>query len=138
LLLLNDNASGAGQDYLERIDYEFFNERCNMALEHKRGDSLSLMGEIPESYEDGFFVGWAVSSQIRTAQYYSLVDNLTVEWVDPLTSREFLLTKTDTSAWPVGNCVIDVQFVREDGFTKSTDTMQITVIRDVTYPEPSV
>lgn len=109
-----------------------------MALEQKRGDSLSFMGEIPADFADGFFSGWSMSSQIRKAQYYTFIDDLDVEWVDPDTTREFTLSKIDTTAWPIGPALIDVQFVRNDGFTKSTDTIQISIIHDVTYPQPVV
>ncbi len=109
-----------------------------MALEQKRGDSLSFMGTIPEDFADGFFQFWTPTSQIRTAQYYSLIDDLDFAWVDPDITREFTLTKIDTTTWPIGPALIDVQFVRVDGFTKSTDTIQISIIHDVTYPEPVV
>ena len=109
-----------------------------MAEIHKRGDSLSYLGDIPEDYADGFFVGWTYSAQIRTAQYYKLIDDLVVSWVNPVTTRSFVVSKIDTTAWPVGPAVMDVQFVRNDGYTKSTATIEINIIHDVTYPEPVV
>lgn len=110
-----------------------------MAEQHKRGDSLSYLGTIPEDFADGFFVGWVPTAQIRTAQYYNLIDDLTVTWVDPVTTRSFTVSKIATTTWPVGPALLDIQFVRtSDGFTRSTDTIKINIQHDVTYPEPVV
>lgn len=111
-----------------------------MAEQHKRGDSLEYLGTIPvEDFPDGFFVGWVPSAQIRTAQYYNLIDDLTVTWVDPVTTRSFIVSKINTTAWPVGAALLDIQFVRtSDGFTRSTETIQINIQHDITYPDPVV
>ena len=107
-----------------------------MAEQHKRGDSLEYLGTIPEDFADGFFIDWTPSAQIRTAQYYNLIDDLTVTWVDQLTTRSFTVSKIDTKAWPVGPALLDIQFVRlSDGFTRSTDTIQINIEHDVTYEQ---
>lgn len=103
----------------------------------KRGDSLDYLGVIPLDYADGYFQGWTPSAQIRTSAY-ELIDDLIVEWVDPDTTRSFTVLKVDTKNWPIGTALLDVQFVRDGGYTKSTDTIQISIIRDVTYPEPVV
>lgn len=103
-----------------------------MALEQKRGDSLQFLGTIPEDFADGFFQFWTPTSQIRTAQYYNLIADLDFAWVDPVTTRSFTISKIDTKAWPIGAALLDIQFVRADGFTKSTDTVQINIVHDVT------
>jgi len=109
-----------------------------MAIEQKRGDSLSYLGMIPATYVDGYFSDWVLSAMIRSFPYYTLIDNLIVEWVDPTTAREFTVTKIDTTAWPVGTAVMDIQLTRPDGFVRSTDTVQIEIVHDVTYPDPVV
>lgn len=110
-----------------------------MAEQLKRGDSLSYIATLPEAdFPDGFFQFWTPSAQIRTAQYFNLIADLEFAWLDPTTTRSFTLTKTDTTSWPVGMAALDVQFVRPDGFTRSTTTLQVNIIHDITYPNPGV
>jgi len=105
-------------------------------MQHKRGDSISWLAPIPEIFADGYFVGYEVSSQIRTAQYGQLIANLICEWVDPATTRELLLTCLDTKSFPVGEAENDIQFTRiSDGFVQSSDTLLISIVRDVTKDE---
>lgn len=104
-------------------------------ITHKRGDTFEYANTIDSSFEDGYFVGWVVKSQIRDA-FGVLYSNAECSWLDPLTTRFLLIKVTDTSSWPASAWPlrIDAQFVRpEDGFIISTDTQQITVIQDVTY-----
>lgn len=108
-----------------------------MAEQLKRGDSLSYIATIPVAdFADGFFAGWTCTAQIRTAQYFNLIADLEFAWVDPGTTRAFTLTKTDTTSWPIGAAALDVQFVRPDGFTRSTTTLPVLIIHDITYPDP--
>lgn len=99
---------------------------------HKRGDSFHRLASIPESFADGYFLGWTVSSQIRTKPG-KLVAELTCEWVDPATTRTLSLKALDTKAWAVGAVEMDIQFTRSsDGFVLSTSTISFEIVKDIT------
>lgn len=94
---------------------------------------MDYLAVIPDTFADGYFVGWEVTSQIRTALYYQPIADLTCTWVDPDLTRSIKVQALDTKTWPVGNAVLDIQFVRTaDGYTISTDTVQINIVHDVT------
>lgn len=101
-------------------------------ITHKRGDSLDLLAAIPAQFAEGFFAGWTVSAQLRFASTDALVATLTAEWADSATTRTLRLRCIDTSQWPVGRNDFDVRLVRPDGYTTSTSTMTIFVVKDVT------
>lgn len=99
---------------------------------HKRGDSFDRVGEMPAFFADGYFVGWEVASQIRTAEGVKVAD-MECAWLDDVTTRNLRLTKIDTTAWPVGEAKIDVEFKRTaDGFKFSSATETLWIIGDVT------
>lgn len=102
---------------------------------HKRGDSFDRVGAMPAQFADGYFVGWTVASQIRTASG-TLVADLVCTWLDNATTRDLRLTKIDTTAWPAGEAKIDVQFKRtSDGFTFSSETETLWIVGDVTHDD---
>jgi hypothetical protein len=113
-------------------------------MEHKRGDTFDYVATIPDTFADGYFVGWDVTAQIRKAASGplaqlsapvdgELVAQLDVTWTDAATTRQLRLLKVDTKAWPVGPLEFDVQFRRaDDGYTLSTATEKLVVIKDVT------
>lgn len=106
-------------------------------LPQKRGDSFDRLTNIPSTFEDGHFVGWTVTAQVRTAQYGKLIANLVCTWVDPVTTRILSVKCLDTKAWTLGPAEMDIQFVRDsDGYTISTATLQFEVARDVTRVTP--
>lgn len=104
-------------------------------IEHKRGDTFDRLLVVPDSYADGFWVGWEVTSQVRTARG-KLIADLTPTWQDPAAETRVLrLFQLDTAEWPVGEQEIDVQFEREsDGTKQSTVTLKVNVVQDVTQP----
>lgn len=101
-------------------------------ITHKRGDSLLLTVSLPAQIPDGQFAGWTPASQVRTDKD-ELVATLSVEWVNPATARTLTLACQDTSAWPVGALLLDVQFTSPAGEVRSTSTVQIYSIRDITH-----
>jgi hypothetical protein len=102
-------------------------------MEHKRGDSFDYVTTIPNTFADGYFVGWTVASQLRNAKTNALVADLETSWNDPVTTRNLRLLKVDTKAWPLGQLEFDVQFTRtSDGYTLSTSTVLFTLVKDVT------
>lgn len=101
--------------------------------EHKRGNTLDLLIQIPSEFIDGYFVDWTHSAQARTSGDL-LVANLVTSWVDPLTTRYLNVKCLDTKAWPVGKVEFDVRFVRtSDNHTISTSTGIIYVVKDITH-----
>lgn len=113
-------------------------------MEHKRGDTFDYVATIPDTFTDGYFVGWDVTAQVRKAASGplaqlsapvdgELVAQLDVTWTDPATTRELRLLKIDTKDWPLVPLEFDVQFRRvSDGYTLSTATEKLVVIKDVT------
>lgn len=107
----------------------------NFQVVHKRGDTFDRQIIIPAEIPDGFFVGWTPYAQIKTARYGAFIAAFTCEWEDATTTRILRLRDIQTIDWPEGNAVMDVQFVRNsDGSSLSTQTIDVTVIRDVTTP----
>jgi len=109
-------------------------------LPHKRGDSFSRLTEIPVTNEDGspafadgYFVGWTVRAQVRTAKFDKFLSELECSWVDPLTTRILRVQDFDTKNWELGPAEMDVEFTRvSDNFIQSTATLSFDVIKDVT------
>lgn len=102
-------------------------------MEHKRGDSFSYTTTIPDTYPDGYFVGWSVSAQVRNPTNGALIADLECTWADASTTRNLTLLKIDTLTWPVGSAEFDVQFKRQsDGFVTSTETQPFTILKDCT------
>ena len=101
-------------------------------ITQKQGDSLDLLAAIPAQFADGFFIGWTVAAQLRFAKTDALVAVLDAQWTDPDTTRTLRLQCLDTGQWPIGRNDFDVQLVRPDGYTTSTSTMTIFVVKDVT------
>ncbi|MNI40600.1 hypothetical protein D3C85_650580 [compost metagenome] len=100
---------------------------------HKRGDSFDRLVHIPLAFADGYFTGWTVTAQVRTAQYSAAIDDLVCTWVDPTKTRILSIKCLNTTAWPIGLAEMDVQFTRtSDGYTTSTSTLQFEIVRDVT------
>ena len=103
-----------------------------ITIQHKRGDTFDHLLLLPDSFADGFFVGWAVASQVRTTRG-KLVADLAVSWADPAADTRVLqLLGADTTTWPVGTLEFDVQFTRSDGVVRSTETVLLEVLRDQT------
>ena len=101
---------------------------------HKRGDTFERICDVPDELGDGYFIGYTVASQLRNGRDAKVAD-LTVEWVDPLTTRQLKLSCADTTAWPTERLRYDIQFTRtSDNFVVSTDTVFIQVNRDETRP----
>lgn len=99
---------------------------------HKRGDSFHRLASIPDTFADGYFVGWSVTSQIRTKPG-KLIADLACTWDDPTTTRTLSLKALDTTTWAVGPVEMDIQFVRAvDGFVLSTSTIAFEIVKDIT------
>ena len=102
-------------------------------IKFKRGDTFDRILLIPEeTYPDGYFINWTVTSQIRT-NTGRLIGNLTPTWADPAADTRFLqLVNNDTTKWPLGIHEMDAQFVSPTEYVLSTETLLVNVLRDVT------
>ena len=102
-------------------------------IKFKRGDTFDRILLIPEAtFADGYFLGWTVTSQIRTSTG-RLIGELTPTWADPAADTRFLqLVNEDTTKWPIGTHEVDAQFVSPTGYILSTETLLVNVLRDVT------
>jgi hypothetical protein len=115
---------------------------CVMAetIRHKRGDTFLWLFVLPEGeYPDGFFNGWEVAAQIRTAKTRGkLIADLEPSWGDPAeTTRILRLFAADTRLWPLGEHEMDVQFTRTDDETvRSTRTIVVEIVKDITLDGP--
>lgn len=102
---------------------------------HKRGASFNREMTLPvEPFPDGYFAGWTVSSQARTLKG-ELVADMTCTWLDPVTTRQLVLSVADTSAWPLGPIAIDVRF-EHAGEVLYTNTAELRVVDRVTRSTP--
>lgn len=105
------------------------------SIQHKRGDTFDRLLVMPADFVDGYWLGWTVTAQIRTARG-KLISDFVASWAAPAaTTRTLRLFVADTQEWPLGDLEVDVQFVRtSDGTKRSTETLIVAVLRDVTQP----
>lgn len=105
-------------------------------FEFKRGATFMVVMNLPESVPLNYFDGWNPEAQIRKANndnQSGFIDDLTFEWADIETSRQFTLTCEDTSKWPVGAAEIDVKFTSmTNGRVATTKTVKLNITRNIT------
>lgn len=110
--------------------------------QHKVGDTFTRLLPIPTAFPDGtplpdgYFLGWAPTSQIRD-KAGALIADAVCTWLEPVaTTRNLSIRVADTTGWArwAGESVdIDVQFRRTvDGETMSTTTASFALVKDVT------
>ena len=104
-----------------------------LTIIHDRGDTLSLLAKIPAKFVDGFFSNATVAAHLRASNGRVKVCTLNTQWVDPVTTRELYIHVLDTSDWPTGPAIFDVQFVSPTGGTITSDRVRLTVKKDITY-----
>lgn len=105
----------------------------------KRGDTFDQLVSLPDTFADGYFVDWTITSQIRTAKYSRLIAEFSPTWLDPVTTRVIKLFMLDTQSWPIDTLQIDIQFTRNsDSYIISTQTIDVIVIKDITFSTPPV
>jgi hypothetical protein len=106
----------------------------DFTLYQKRGDTFDRMAAIPSIFNDGYFAGWTVKSQIRDSRYQKVIADLVCTWDDPLTTRILYIRDFDTTDWPPGNAVMDIEFHNDaTGYVLSTNTLNVKITQDVTY-----
>ena len=101
-------------------------------IEHKRGDAYSISVTLLE--DDGVtpidLTDYTVRSHIRRGD--TLIAELEFTAVD-LVNGEYKLSIQDTTGWPLGELVSDIEYTDANGDPRSTETYYIDVIRDVTH-----
>lgn len=103
-------------------------------MKHKRGDTFNYVAVLPDTVADGEFADRVPTCQIRDV-LGRLVADVAIDWIDPVTARSLSLQVADTTKWVLGNSFFDIQFTRtSDGDIRSTDTMPLNVIEDITRP----
>jgi hypothetical protein len=99
-------------------------------LTQKRGDTFRWA----LSHFDGAAVqpltGWTIASQVRTAAD-TVVATLTVSNRDDAAGL-FVLSATETATWPVGKLLCDIQYTDASGVIRSTQTIEIACVLDIT------
>lgn len=100
-------------------------------MEHKQGDTFRLQCTVKN---DGVVVdisNWTIASEIKQGE--DIIDTLVAEKTDA-TNGEYTLTESESGVsanWDVGEYQMDIQYTAS-GIIFSTETMDITVVRDVT------
>jgi hypothetical protein len=108
-----------------------------VAIEHKRGDTFEHVLVLAPVVAEGEMAGFEPTSQIRTSRG-ELIADLECSWVDDPARTLVRIFLEDTSQWSPGyNHEMDVQFFRSsDGYTRSTQTILVRVVKDITQPDP--
>lgn len=105
------------------------------SLEHKRGDTFALAGQLLES-ESGppvDITGVTLRAHLRDGD--ALVATLDTAITDAAQGR-YSVSKAyaDTEAWPVKGLSMDIEFTFPGGTRHSTRTVAVRVIKDITLP----
>lgn len=93
---------------------------------HPRGDTFSVTGR----FLSGDFTGWTGKSQVRS-ETDELLSELVFTWIDA-TTGSFVVQALDTSHWPVGTVLHDVQVTSPAGVVVSSRVVKVLVEKDVT------
>lgn len=98
-------------------------------MNFKRGDSFSYYIELTDAENLPLILDVSnIKSQIRN-QSNILIDTLTIETT--ATNGKYLISALDTSQYPIGLAYMDLK-IRENGVFTSTETIEVTVEKDVT------
>lgn len=101
-------------------------------LPFKRGDTFSLACTWKDGGVATSVAGLTIASQIRTHGTLNLVATLEVVVDDQVLSPGvFALVARDTSAWPVGAMVCDIE-ITQDGIVRSSESFLVPVAEGVT------
>jgi hypothetical protein len=108
----------------------------NSLAQFKRGDGFSLTCTWKENGTPASLVGLTIAAQIRNPQNMKLVAALTVTPAADQTAHlgVFTLTPTiaNTSTWPLGEMICDLEVINANGLKRSSDSFIVPVIEDVT------
>lgn len=106
-----------------------------LTLEHKRGDTFLYSATLKETATGPAIdlSGWQIAAMIRDADL-NLIDSITVTVTDAA-QGEYTLSVDDTTAWPITKARLDIQYTDDAGVIRSTDTIGLKIVQDITYPD---
>ena len=106
------------------------------SIQHKRGDTFLFSAVLRESKTGPVtdLTNWEIASMIRDADDV-LIDEVTVT-VTNAANGAYTLRVDETTAWPVGAAYWDIQYTDDSGIIRSTETIPVQIIEDITYPDP--
>lgn len=97
----------------------------------KRGDTFAFFMTLADE-EGNPIIPESIRCHLRDKQY-RMVAEATITETD--TSGKYLFEWGSTENWPIGSLLFDIEITDVTGGIISTDTMELTVERDVTYGE---
>lgn len=101
-------------------------------ITHKRGDTFELNMTLENQGIAIDLTGWTIASQVRAGDD-SLVDDLTVTITDAAAGQVTVsATAAETEQWPTGQLDWDIEFTDPSGAVSSSDTITVTVVKDIT------
>lgn len=106
-----------------------------MNIPFKRGQTFSIIVDVPSTYVDGALIGWTVESHLRKINDGSpsgLIAVMTSYWEDPDTTRQIHLYHNITGNWPLCTAELDVKFTSPGGETLHSETLTFDIIRSIT------
>lgn len=115
--------------------YPTVDECCAQVVTHKRGNTF----EVQATYADDAtgesidLTGYTIASQVRSPGG-DLVSTMAVTIPDqtiPANRGKFSMRVSDTTAWPIGELLWDVQYSFDETVI-STETITIQVAQDIT------
>jgi hypothetical protein len=100
-------------------------------MDLKRGDTFQVIGVYADANELPIDItNVQIRSQVRD-KYLKLLADCVIVKTDAINCISSL-TVLDTTAWPIGEVLTDVQYTLPDGRVSSTATIKINVVVDVT------
>jgi hypothetical protein len=106
----------------------------SVSIKHKRGDTFIYYGVVRESRNGPVMniTDWTITSMIRT-QTDALLAEADVTITDGA-AGEYTVRVDDTTAWPIEYLLWDIQHADGAGDIRSTETVLLRIVADVTYP----
>lgn len=108
-------------------------------LKFKRGSSFLFAGQILLNGQVADMTGWALRSQLRGVVSSPQGDvigetiaEIPVSWSNASQGLVVLGDDSDTSEWPVGNAVIDIEASAPSGSKVITQTEKVQIVERVT------
>ena len=100
-------------------------------MDLKRGDTFQVIGVYADANELPIDItNVQIRSQVRD-KYLKLLADCVIVKTDAINGI-YSVTVLDTTAWPIGEVLTDVQYTLPDGRVSSTATIKINVVVDVT------
>lgn len=101
-------------------------------ITHKRGDTFELSATLENEGTAVDITNFTITSQLRQLDD-TLLQALTVTKTDAVNGAFTLsATATQTESWAVQNYDCDIEFVEGSGEVNSSETLTISVIKDIT------